>query len=83
MGVRRCGAASLNLAYVAAGRLDGFWEMGLNQWDIAAGGLLVREAGGLITDLAGGESWYESGNVVCGNGKLMRQLLPLVKWVGA
>ena len=80
MGVRRAGAASLDLAYVAAGRLDGFWEMGLNQWDIAAGALLVREAGGLITDLAGGESWYDSGNIVCANSKLMRQILPVVKW---
>ena len=79
MGVRRGGSAALDLAYVAAGRLDGFWEMGLNQWDIAAGALLVREAGGLMTDLSGGEGWYESGNVVCGNSKLMRQLLPLVK----
>jgi myo-inositol-1(or 4)-monophosphatase len=83
MGVRRAGAASLDLAYVAAGRLDGFWEMGLNEWDIAAGALLVREAGGLITDLSGGEGWYDSGNVVCGNSKLMRQLLPLVKWSAA
>ena len=80
MGVRRAGAASLDLAYVAAGRLDGFWEMGLNQWDIAAGALLVREAGGLITDLSGCEGWFGSGNVVCANSKLMRQLLPLVKW---
>ena len=79
MGVRRAGAASLDLAYVAAGRLDGFWEMGLNQWDIAAGALLVREAGGLITDLSGGEGWYDSGNIVCANSKLMRQILPLVK----
>ena len=79
MGVRRAGAASLDLAYVAAGRLDGFWEMGLNQWDIAAGALLVREAGGLITDLSGSEGWYDSGNVVCANSKRMRQLLPLVK----
>ena len=82
MGVRRAGAASLDLAYVAAGRLDGFWEMGLNSWDIAAGALLIREAGGLITDLEGGEAWYESGNIVCGNSKIMRQLLPLVKWSG-
>ncbi len=79
MGVRRAGSAALDLAYVAAGRLDAFWEMGLNRWDIAAGALLVREAGGLITDLSGREDWYESGDVVCGNGKLMRQLLPLVK----
>ena len=72
----------MDLAYVAAGRLDGFWEMGLNAWDIAAGALLVREAGGLITDLAGGEDWYESGNIVCGNSKLLRQMLPWVRWTG-
>ena len=54
MGVRRAGAATLDLAYVAAGRLDGFWEMGLSEWDIAAGALLIREAGGLMTDLSGG-----------------------------
>ena len=57
--------------------------MGLNQWDIAACALLVREAGGLITDLSGGEGWYDSGNVVCANSKLMRQILPLVKWTAA
>ena len=82
MGVRRAGAASLDLAYVAAGRLDGFWEMGLSAWDIAAGALLVREAGGLITDLAGGEAWYETGNIVCGNRKLLRQMLSWVRWTG-
>mgnify|MGYP003324264599 CR=1 FL=1 len=82
MGVRRAGAASLDLAYVAAGRLDGFWEMGLNPWDIAAGALLVKEAGGLIADLAGGEDWYESGNIVCGNRKLLRQMLAWVRWTG-
>tara|TARA_Y100000385_G_scaffold220205_1_gene229778 strand:+ start:913 stop:1707 length:795 start_codon:yes stop_codon:yes gene_type:complete len=82
MGVRRAGAASLDLAYVAAGRLDGFWEMGLSAWDIAAGALLVREAGGLITDLAGGEAWYESGNIVCSNKKLLRQMLSWVRWTG-
>ena len=50
-GIRRAGAASLDLAYVAAGRLDAFWEIGLSQWDIAAGALLVREAGGLVADI--------------------------------
>ena len=53
-GIRRPGSAALDLAYVAAGRLDGFWEIGLNPWDMAAGVLLVREAGGLVGDLAGG-----------------------------
>jgi myo-inositol-1(or 4)-monophosphatase len=56
--------------------------MGLSAWDIAAGALLVREAGGLITDLAGGEAWYETGNIVCGNKKLLRQMLSWVRWTG-
>jgi myo-inositol-1(or 4)-monophosphatase len=56
--------------------------MGLNPWDIAAGALLVKEAGGLITDLAGGEDWYDSGNIVCGNRKLLRQMLAWVGWTG-
>ena len=77
-GVRRPGAASLDLAWVAAGRYDGFWESGLSKWDIAAGGLLVFEAGGLLTDLEGGEEWLEKGSVCCGNPKIFGQLLPLV-----
>ena len=76
-GVRRPGAASLDLAWVAAGRYDGFWESGLSKWDIAAGGLLVFEAGGLLTDLEGGEEWLEKGSVCCGNPKIFGQLLPL------
>src|SRR5579864_4910930 len=66
-GVRRAGAAALDLAYVAAGRLDGFWEFGLQPWDIAAGILLVREAGGYITDLAGGHGMIETGDVLAAN----------------
>lgn len=79
MGVRRAGAASLDLAYVAAGRLDGFWEMGLKPWDFAAGALLVREAGGLVTDFAGGEGWYQSGDVVCSNPKMLKTLLQAIR----
>jgi myo-inositol-1(or 4)-monophosphatase len=71
-GIRRAGAASLDLAYVAAGRLDGFWEIGLNKWDIAAGILLVREAGGLVSDFKGGGNYYESGNIVAANPKCLR-----------
>lgn len=78
-GVRRPGAAALDLAYVAAGRLDGFWEIGLNIWDIAAGALLVQESGGLITDLAGGEGWQQSGNVVAGNPRIHEALLQLIE----
>jgi len=63
-GVRRAGAAALDLAYVACGRLDAFWELGLSPWDMAAGALLVREAGGLVGDLAGEERFLDSGRVV-------------------
>ena len=74
-GVRRPGAAALDLAYVAAGRFDGFWETGLSPWDIAAGSLLVQEAGGLIGDLKGNSGYLESGEVVAGNPKVFSQLL--------
>jgi len=69
-GIRRPGAASLDLAYVACGRLDGFWEYGLNEWDIAAGALLILEAGGLISDLGGGEDYLRSGNVIAANPRI-------------
>ncbi len=77
-GIRRPGSAALDLAWLACGRYDGFWESGLSQWDIAAGGLLVLEAGGLITDLEGGENWLKSGQVCAGTPKIFAQLLPLV-----
>lgn len=78
-GIRRAGAASLDLAYVAAGRFDAFWEVGLSIWDIAAGALLVREAGGLIADLDGSENYLESGNIVCGNPKCFKAVLQASK----
>ncbi|MCX4188302.1 inositol-1-monophosphatase [Methylophaga sp. OBS4] len=62
--IRRAGSAALDLAYVAAGRLDGYWEIGLQNWDLAAGLLLVEEAGGLVTDFAGGDQLFDKGNVV-------------------
>ncbi len=74
-GLRRAGAASLDLAYVAAGRLDGFFEFGLSPWDLAAGDLLIREAGGLVSDFGGGHGYLDSGNVVAGNPKLLKALL--------
>ncbi len=73
-GIRRPGSAALDLAYVAAGRLDGFWEANLQPWDMAAGCLLIREAGGLVGDLAGGENHLASGNVVAANPKLFAQI---------
>lgn len=78
-GIRRPGAASLDLAYLAAGRFDGFWELNLKPWDIAAGVLLVREAGGLVSDLSGGETYMAKGNILCANPKIYREMLPLVK----
>jgi myo-inositol-1(or 4)-monophosphatase len=77
-GVRRFGSAALDLAWVAAGRYDGYWELGLNAWDIAAGLVMVREAGGTLTDPAGGDTHYETGDVVCGNAALQPKLREVV-----
>lgn len=74
-GVRRSGSAALDLAYVACGRLDGFWEFGLRPWDIAAGTLLIQEAGGLISDPAGGEDYLKHGDVIAGAPKVFKSLL--------
>jgi myo-inositol-1(or 4)-monophosphatase len=74
-GVRRFGAASLDLAFVAAGRLEGFWERGLKIWDMAAGVLLVREAGGMVSDPNGGDRWAESGAIVASNQLLHQHLV--------
>ena len=74
-GIRRMGAASLDLAYVACGRFDGFWEMNLQPWDMAAGILLVTEAGGLCSDFRGGNDMLKTGNVVCGSAKVFKALL--------
>ncbi len=77
-GVRRPGSAALDLAYVAAGHLDGFWEIGLSPWDIAAGALLVTEAGGLVGDFEGNETYLDSGNIVAGNPKIFAQVLQTI-----
>ena len=81
-GVRRFGSAALDLAYVAAGRYDGFWERGLSPWDVAAGTLLVREAQGVVTDLAGGGRVLETGDILAANEILHPQLLKLLKSQG-
>jgi myo-inositol-1(or 4)-monophosphatase len=82
-GMRRTGSAALDLAYVACGRLDGFWEFGLRPWDIAAASLLIKEAGGLIGDFEGGEDYLTQGNVIAGTPKIFKSLLqtlmPVVK----
>ena len=72
-GVRRFGAASLDLAYVAAGRFDGFWEHGLSPWDVAGGILLVREAGGMVSDLEGRTAALEAGHIAAANEALHPQ----------
>jgi myo-inositol-1(or 4)-monophosphatase len=74
-GVRRAGSAALDLAYVAAGRLDAFWEMGLSPWDMAAGALLIQEAGGLVGDLAGDQGYMRSGDIAAATPKIFPQLL--------
>ena len=76
-GVRRPGAAALDLAYVAAGRLDAFWETGLAPWDLAAGSLLIREAGGIISGLDGSENFLDTGHVLCGTPKIYKDLAKL------
>ncbi len=78
-GIRRAGSAALDLAYVAAGRLDGFWEIGLNAWDMAAGVLLVREAGGIVTDFSGEGNYLETGNVVAAASKVYPALYEAIK----
>lgn len=77
-GIRRPGSAALDLAYTAAGRYDGFWELGLSPWDVAAGCLLVTEAGGLVGDLQGEDRYMQSGHVVAGNPKVFGQLLQVI-----
>jgi myo-inositol-1(or 4)-monophosphatase len=76
--IRRAGAATLDLAYVACGRLDGFWELGLKPWDITAGALLIKEAGGLVCDMNGGEDYLKTGNIIGGNPKIIKHLLKIV-----
>lgn len=78
-GLRRAGAASLDLAYVAAGRLDAFWEPNLKSWDIAAGSLLVLEAGGLVTDFDGESDYLTTGEIIAGTPKVFGQLLPVIR----
>jgi myo-inositol-1(or 4)-monophosphatase len=76
-GVRRPGAAALDLAYVAAGRLDAFWETGLSPWDLAAGSLIIREAGGIVSGLDGSENFLETGHILTGTPRIYRELAKL------
>ncbi len=78
-GIRRPGSAALDLAYVACGRYDGFWETGLKPWDIAAGALLIQESGGLVSDFLGNQDFLESGMVVAGNSVLYDELVKIIQ----
>jgi myo-inositol-1(or 4)-monophosphatase len=78
-GIRRCGAAAIDLAWVAAGRLDGFWEHDLHPWDMAAGIILIREAGGFVSDGQGRETMMTSGTIVAGNDSIHAQILRHLK----
>jgi myo-inositol-1(or 4)-monophosphatase len=78
-GIRRAGSAAIDLAYTACGRYDGFWEIGLSRWDIAAGTLLVREAGGTVTDVVGGDGSLDSGDIVAAGPGMHGKLLEVTK----
>ncbi|UCH53468.1 MAG: inositol monophosphatase [Pseudomonadota bacterium] len=78
-GIRRAGSAALDLAHVACGRFDGFWEFGLSPWDMAAGALLIQEAGGLVSDFAGGPDFLTTGNVLAGNPKIYEEMVRRIR----
>jgi myo-inositol-1(or 4)-monophosphatase len=78
-GIRRAGSAALDLAYVACGRLDGFWEIGLMPWDMAAGILMIQEAGGIVTDFENGDKFMETGNVLTANPRLHALMFETIK----
>ena len=78
-GVRRAGSAALDLCYTACGRYDGFWEMSLSSWDIAAGALIVREAGGVVTDFLGRDGYLKTGNVVTANRRIHSSMLEIIR----
>src|ERR1700722_16603204 len=81
-GLRRFGAASLDMAFVAAGRLDGYWERNLQPWDLAAGQIIVREAGGIVSGMAGDDDPLQTGHVICGNEFVHAELVKILKPLG-
>ncbi len=78
-GLRRAGSAALDLCYTAAGIFDGFWEMGLSSWDIAAGALFIREAGGIVSDFQGGDKFLETGDIIAASSTLHKEMLQIIK----
>ncbi|HEV7407524.1 MAG TPA: inositol monophosphatase family protein, partial [Bradyrhizobium sp.] len=81
-GLRRFGAAALDMAYIAAGRFDGYWERNLQPWDLAAGTIIVREAGGIVSCIDGDDDALKTGHVVCGNEYVHAELVKILKAVG-
>lgn len=79
--IRRAGSAALDLSYIAAGRCEGFFELNLSPWDIAAGSLLIKEAGGVITDFGGGENYLTTGNIIGGNEHIHNEILKIIKQI--
>ncbi len=77
--IRRAGSAALDLAYLAAGRIDGFWEFGLNKWDIAAGSLLIQEAGGIVDDMTGRQQFLETGNIIAAPPKVFKAMVKTIQ----
>ena len=78
-GIRRPGSAALDLAYVAAGWFDGFWEIGLSKWDIAAGALIVKEAGGIVSDFNEKQAWLKTGNIIASNNKIYDEFIKIIQ----
>ncbi|MEA2820756.1 MAG: monophosphatase, partial [Bradyrhizobium sp.] len=81
-GLRRFGSAALDMAFIAAGRFDGYWERNLQPWDLAAGTIIVREAGGIVSGLTGDDDALRTGNVICGNEYVHAELVKILKTVG-
>jgi myo-inositol-1(or 4)-monophosphatase len=78
-GMRRCGSAAIDLCYTAMGKFDGFWELGLSIWDMAAGSLIIKEAGGVVSDFWGGQNYLNSGFIIAGNQEIHQSLLDITK----
>ena len=78
-GIRRCGSAAMDLCYVASGRFDGFWELKLSPWDMAAGALIVQEAGGLISDFQNGEFTIYGAEILASNGLIHQQIVEVLQ----
>jgi myo-inositol-1(or 4)-monophosphatase len=78
-GIRRFGSAAIDLAWVASGRFDGFWEYSLKPWDVAAGAFIVQQAGGLVSDFSGGQNFIHGKEIVCGNPSVYQEIMPVVQ----